>query len=188
MLFHKYHKEWRCQWCDKLQCVSQMHWRIFQAMLISTLWFAWKHVAIMIVMSPTPIRIFESALYMIFQMKPNQYKGRPLLNSICSVFSLLSLLCMNEQFQNMSLTLRVHCFFLCCVYLWSASEGLDFSTNITRNWDASDVISFNVFQYILHSSLLSTHLAYPCSSPAVRISVVTGFVPSHGLIVHRCWD
>ena len=61
----------------------------------------------------------------IFQMKPNQYKGRPLLNSICSVFSLLSLLCMNEQFQNMSLTLRVHCFFLCCVYLWSASECLD---------------------------------------------------------------
>ena len=34
-------------------------------------------------------------------MKPNQYKGRPLLNSTFSVFSILSLLCMNAQFQNM---------------------------------------------------------------------------------------
>ena len=34
-------------------------------------------------------------------MKPNQYKGRPLLNCTFSVFSILSLLCMKAQFQNM---------------------------------------------------------------------------------------
>ena len=49
------------------------------------------------------------------------------------------------------------------------------STKITRNGDASDVISFNVFNYSIHTSLLSTHLASSCSSPAVRIFIVTGF-------------
>ena len=52
---------------------------------------------------------------------------------------------------------------------WFAS----FSTNSTRNEDPKDMISFYVAHYTLHASLLSTHLAYSCSSHQIS-SILVG--------------
>ena len=42
-------------------------------------------------------------------------------------------------------------------------------TKITRNGDPSNMIRLDVVHYISHASLLSTHLAYPCSSTVLAV-------------------
>ena len=107
-------------------------------------------------------------------------------NSLFSVFSILSLLCMNAQFKTCfkrwKLSLISSSLILPMILRFMSSQWLSwfecFSTKITRNGDSSDVISFNVVLYSSHTSLLSTHLAYSCStgsSLAVRISIFTEY-------------
>ena len=71
-----------------------------------------------------------------------------------------------------------------------------FSTQATGNGNANNIFSFNVVLHIAKTSLLSTHLAYPCflANFWIRISIFTDYQHRLQLLVQMfeisvvtCW-
>ena len=111
------------------------------------------------------IYIVPNAKWIQEKWKVNEVKSQPKnqmdVSVVCAVITFISChIYSNCRSHSLSILPIMSRFMLNQWISWTACG----STSITRNGDASDVISFNVFHYILHTSLLSTHLAYSWSS------------------------